>query len=327
MKCRLCDSKMIYLSDRKGYVSPDRFGIYFCVDCDIQSSDVREYDYLKLYNEIYNNKNIVGYSRYWHYANIIKDVLNPLEYLSNNEGMYFAVSQTLKKFKFKKILEVGSGLGYLTYSLVKEGYNCLGVDVSKSATKFSIERFGNYYINEDIFDYLDSSNEIYDLIIVNEVIEHINNPKEFISNLVRRLDKDGYLLFTTPNKSIFKKETIWATDSPPVHLHWFSEKSFSVLADLIGFKFEFIDFTDFHVKNKFILDINKAVFREEREYVFNDDFSLVCKDSESVKPNNISFKIRNKVKYFYYNLLSKFGKPIFVGGKQGKTLAVLISKT
>jgi 2-polyprenyl-3-methyl-5-hydroxy-6-metoxy-1,4-benzoquinol methylase len=38
----------------------------------------------------------------------------------------------------------------------------------------------------------------FDLIILTEVIEHINNPRDIINNISNLLKQDGYLYITTP---------------------------------------------------------------------------------------------------------------------------------
>jgi 2-polyprenyl-3-methyl-5-hydroxy-6-metoxy-1,4-benzoquinol methylase len=315
---------MLFFGDVNGYVYPEVYKVFYCNTCNTQSVQIEEYDFTKLYDEIYKNKNINGYTRYWNYAKVIKNKKKPLDFLAQNEGIYYSVFKTVKLYNCKSILEVGSGLGYLTYALNKSGYNCFGVDISKSAVNFSKTEFGDFYICNDIFKFLDNTNNKFDLIVVNEVIEHLENPKDFIQNLFYKLEIGGKILFTTPNKSIFKQETIWATDSPPVHLHWFSEDTIKYMSNQIGFNYELVDFSDFYKNRKFTLNLDKAKIIKKKKFIFNSDFSVI--DNRS----SIFSFLRKIIKFCFNDIycfyLKKKGVDFFIGGKSGKTLAFIITK-
>ncbi len=324
MKCKICNNNMSFSGKVNGYVYPEVYNVYFCNNCNIQSIEIKEYNFKKLYDEIYKNKNITGYKRYWEYAEIIKYKKKPLDFLANNEAIYYSVYKTIKSYNCKSILEVGSGLGYLTYALNHEGYDCIGVDISNSAVNYSKKNFGNYYECDDIFNYLDKSENKFDIIIVNEVIEHLVDPQDFINKLFLKLHNGGKILFTTPNKSIFNLKTIWATDSPPVHLHWFSEETISILSNQIGFTYELVDFTDFYKKNLFIVNLDKANIKKDKNFIFNPDYTVKHVPNKKIE-NLLKFfkKILRKLYSFY---LLKSQHNIFIGGKNGKTIAFVITK-
>lgn len=62
--------------------------------------------------------------------------------------MYFAIKEILARNNNKKakILEVGSGLGYLTYAISQQGYNITGLDISHDAVKKAEKHFGKHFI-------------------------------------------------------------------------------------------------------------------------------------------------------------------------------------
>jgi SAM-dependent methyltransferase len=145
-------------------------------------------------------------------------------------------------------LEVGSGMGYLTYSLIKEGYNVRGIDISKVAVDNACQKFGNYYIQGDIFKYSIESPASADVIILTEVIEHVEDPILFLDALLNILSPGGSIILSTPNKSPYPQNVIWASDSPPVHYWWFSERSLVYIANRLDLNISFIDFLDFYKK-------------------------------------------------------------------------------
>ncbi len=252
-RCGLCGgAALLRYKKMKGYIEETFFDIYECVDCDVSFVSPLLSD-KKIYEHIYQQAKIVpGYERYHRYSELVKKVSNPLSVLCNSESVYWAVKKILLKYFPKKedvlILEIGSGLGYFTYSLNKFGYKTIGLDVSKDAVKQATEKYGKYYEFGDLFILAKNDQRRYDCVIMTEIIEHVDNPKDFIKAAISLLKKDGKLIFTTPNKSAAPKNTIWQSDIPPVHLWFFAEKSILRIADEIGKKCELVDFTDYTKK-------------------------------------------------------------------------------
>ena len=54
------------------------------------------------------------------------------------------------------------------------------------------------------------------------------------------------MVFTTPNRTGSATHALWDTDSPPVHLWWFSERSAEHIAARAGTSLQLIDFTEFN---------------------------------------------------------------------------------
>jgi len=117
--------------------------------------------------------------------------------------MYWAVKTSLskiKKAKDKNIIEVGSGLGYLTYSLFKEGYNIKGLELSPSAVNRAKDKYGeSLFICGDVCEYATGNSHSFDIIIMTEVIEHVENVPIIFSSLCDLLKSGGSLIITTPN--------------------------------------------------------------------------------------------------------------------------------
>ncbi|MBV9027219.1 MAG: hypothetical protein JO311_01265, partial [Candidatus Eremiobacteraeota bacterium] len=53
---------------------------------------------------------------------------------------------------------------------------------------------------------------------------------------------------TTPNRTYYGYDRPWSTDLPPVHLWWFSEESLRKIAERIGCRAEFVDFTEYNAR-------------------------------------------------------------------------------
>jgi len=251
-KCLICGKDTeLKTTEQVGYQEPDKFKIYHCTYCNTSFSIPRIKNTDKIYNLIYKNtgKNVSAYDRYFRYSNEILTKKNPLLWLTNQEPAYWgaheAISNILKDFPNARLLEVGSGLGYFTYALYKSGYNITGLDISQEAVDKANKKYGNYYIYADATTY-NQKVEKYDIIILTEVIEHLNEPIEFLQNLLSLLKDNGHIVLTTPNKSFFPKDSIWITDLPPIHSWWFSEESFIEIANQLKCNISFIDYSPYY---------------------------------------------------------------------------------
>ncbi len=279
-KCPICNHHTILMHDGfQGYKVGIFFKIYFCDNC-ITSFSSPKVDATGIYEEIYKNgEKVPGYDRYWYVYNHIKDQKDPLGFLTNSDEDYWGVNEALKQLvtdkKETKILEIGSGLGYLTYALRKEGYNVLGLDISEEAVDRANSNFGDHYICRDLFDFSKENPASYDIVILTEVIEHIDLPIEFIQAIIKLLVKEGAMVMTTPNKSIAPNDIIWDTESPPVHHWWFSENSIGHIADSLSLKLELVDYRGFYRKKPSEYRYGRARRKLERPPILSEDGGLI----------------------------------------------------
>jgi SAM-dependent methyltransferase len=247
-QCLLCGKNAILTSTNKtGFQEPDIFYIWHCPHCNTAFSMPRV-NTDNLYELIYQHaENIRGYNNYLDLYKNVKTKKKPFRYLISKNLEFWSIAHILKKRKISKtanIMEVGAGFGYLTYALHKAGYNAVGLDISKEAINKAIQYFGNYYICGDIFQYAKTYSGSVDVIILTEVIEHVEHPMEFICSLAKLLKKGGYIILTTPNKSYYPVDAVWSSENPPIHLWWFSEDSMVYIAQKLDLSLEFLDYSE-----------------------------------------------------------------------------------
>ncbi len=111
-----------------------------------------------------------------------------------------------KKIISKKssVLEVGSGNGYGTSRLSKNITDIIGIDIDKNAIEYSTKKYGS---KSCIFKKYDGvkiphKDNTFDAVISFQVIEHIENDENYVSEIQRVLKDNGIFLLTTPNKSL-----------------------------------------------------------------------------------------------------------------------------
>lgn len=248
-KCPLCGGGAVAVSSAyPGYKLPATFAIAECHYCDMQFAEPRQVE-PHLYEDIYcQAQTLPGYSRYARLADGISAARKPLDWLAESEEMYWFVREALRSLGLaptRNIVEVGSGLGYLTFALNRAGYSAQGFDLSVNAVEDARRRFGDYYSVADVTCLDSSFDGRADVVVLTEVIEHVPDPDELLRAVVRLLRPGGHALLTTPNKSSYPHGSCWQTENPPVHLWWFSEGTLRRLALKHGLGIEFFDFSGY----------------------------------------------------------------------------------
>lgn len=236
VQCPLCDHEAVVLNERHpGYEEPALFSIAECCFCDVQFS-MPMTPSESLYERIYEHAaTLPGYSRYAWYAEQVKRRRNPLKWLASQEGIYAFIESELesRSAQIGRVVEVGSGLGYLTFALHRAGYDVRGFELSARAVAAARARFGDLYEVCDVTR-VDAPAGVADAVILTEVLEHVADPCALLGSIGRMLKPEGIALITTPNKSAVPRAAYWQTDNPPVHFWWFSETAMRRMAERAG---------------------------------------------------------------------------------------------
>jgi len=126
-----------------------------------------------------------------------------------NAFMYFQrrLNDLFENHVSPTILDVGPGHGFFSFIVKKEfpSYKKIDVvDISETSLEMTKNILGSdsnkiKYYKKDIFDYDDSTK--YDFIVLGEVIEHLDDPKQILIKLSKLLTPNGHLWVTTPTNS------------------------------------------------------------------------------------------------------------------------------
>ncbi len=280
--CLLCGAPASEVhSSYTGYRQPQTFQIFSCSSCNT-NFPLPRIDASGLYDVIYSQREKhPGYERYWGYARDVKVNSNPLGYLAKAEPTYFGVAEFLRTREIPKaarILEIGSGLGYLTYSLRKAGYAANAIDISTVAIEEAIRNFGDFYLNADLFEYSEGHHSVYDVVIATEAIEHVQRPIEYVKAMYDLVKSNGYVVLTSPNRSFFPKEMIWESSLPPIHCWWFGEESMKYIAKSLNATVEFIGFQDYFLTNPLAWNANRCITMPPPQAVLDVNNNIIGTD-------------------------------------------------
>ncbi|WP_247547677.1 class I SAM-dependent methyltransferase [Bradyrhizobium sp. 177] len=136
----------------------------------------------------------------------------------------------------KSALDIGSGYGFLLSKLSsKYSIAVTGVELAKAEAEYSRKTLG-ITTYSDLAD-IERSKQ-FDLVTMLEVIEHIPNPRDFVSAAAALVRPGGYLVIGTDNfdssvvKTLGPKFPKWI---PHQHVSLFTHETLPILARLKGF--------------------------------------------------------------------------------------------
>lgn len=95
-----------------------------------------------------------------------------------------------------KIADLGCGCGANLYEIQKH-YDAIGMDLSHDAKKYCLKR-GIKIVIGKLPNKISLPENSFDMVLLSDVLEHIENDNEAIKNVSKLLKKDGLILLTVP---------------------------------------------------------------------------------------------------------------------------------
>lgn len=269
-RCSICrNGSMRSLGAIRGFRGETRYNILECEKCGTCQAVSNGNESFEIYDQIYRScYAISGYRRYWYYYNLAR-ISPKLSFacMTIIEPCIWALRRKLEEMiqlncPTLSVLEVGSGLGYSVECIRKSlKLDVIGTDISKIALAQSNKNFGPYFLHPS--ELVKGS---FDVVYSTEVIEHLENPLEFLLQLKEYVGDKGVILISTPNRD-HNKDCRWLTTEPPVHRWWFSKLGLIEMAKQAGLSVEFTIFSEFNALRQVGKKIksNKATMNSLKE--------------------------------------------------------------
>lgn len=289
-----------------------------CEKCGHIYNDLSKEEYtglLKYYNEEYAPININSGD---------KEGDRPGSYNSYTMMRYSQLIAQIGKFiDYKsKILDVGcAGGGFLSF-LQKRGYsNLFGIDFTE---KYIMEAGKNskFILKPGSAEQIPFENKSFDIIIIDQVVEHLLNPRKFFQEAKRILKDKGLVFVGIPDSSKYNEYYIfdfyWFLLRE--HIQHFDLPHLTRLAESEGF--ELVEYTHNEspmMSNTMILPNLNAVFayngKAANDYFLdkgsNKDLNtLIYRTSDYIKQENSTFGARSQ----RVELVAKSGRPVYIWG-------------
>jgi len=163
------------------------------------------------------------------------------KYIEEELGRRLSARSILKKLnKFKKhgnkLLDIGCCTGFLLDEAKNVGWDTSGVELSSWASRYAAEKF-NLKIYNMPLEKADFPNEYFDIVIMQDTIEHLHHPRRMLLEINRILKTNGVLYINTPDIESFTSKILkakwWGINQ--FHLYYFSKKSLGEILNLSGF--------------------------------------------------------------------------------------------
>lgn len=137
-----------------------------------------------------------------------------------------------------RILEIGAGDGCLTALLAEAGAEVTGIEVDSAAVKLAstaLRSMDNCAIAQADCYQLPFQSEEFDVAVLADVIEHLEEPEAALAEAARVLKPEGVLIVTTPK---WRPDRVWDV----YHVH---EYTTSEIDHCLGKFFESVDISFF----------------------------------------------------------------------------------
>ena len=132
--------------------------------------------------------------------------------------------------KVKTLCDVGSSYGFFLDEAQKNGYEPIGIEPAKRFADYAKRDYHVFTFVGELKDY--RKQKQFDIVTCIHVIEHVMNPKEFVSSLLKLVKPGGILYVETPNSDshlLYAEKGQYTFLLPPDHLWLFSKKSMRYL--------------------------------------------------------------------------------------------------
>ncbi|MDP6657003.1 MAG: class I SAM-dependent methyltransferase [Nitrospinaceae bacterium] len=143
-----------------------------------------------------------------------------------------------KYVKPGKILDIGCGRGLFLDVMRRGEWRTIGTELNGETASYAKKVYDLEILTGDIIQHQLPA-EGLDAININQVLEHLHNPKEVLAECYRVLRKDGLLIISVPDlrspQFTLGKEN-WFLLDLPFHLFHFTEEGLSKLLERSGFK-------------------------------------------------------------------------------------------
>lgn len=220
-KCRLCQSTNV-----KRYLSGKDYQLLKCENCGIVFTD--PFPSRKILDSI--NKESYGMENSWRgYSLRLPSLLKRAQKIIDEIKIYK---------KSGSLLDIGCGFGLLLKVAKDKGFEVLGVEKEKRAVEIATKKWKLSVVKGE-FPEVDIKSAFFDVVICFDILEHVRNPKQFLSSIDHILRKNGLLVIQSPNiESIMAKITRdrWNWLLVPNHLWHFSPKTLPIILKKSGFE-------------------------------------------------------------------------------------------
>jgi 2-polyprenyl-3-methyl-5-hydroxy-6-metoxy-1,4-benzoquinol methylase len=259
--CKVCDNRIELINEKFNLGLCTKCKFIFCLTAYSQEQFVAVYD------ELYNKEN----SKYQRHSKIEFDQIVKEQVIKIGLNRSRLIKNNILNTNCQSVLEIGSGIGLIgAYVRLKnKQVRYTGIELDEEAFRKS-QLLKLNTINGD-FTEMEKIEGQFDVIMLWEVIEHLQDLKLFLDLAYKKLNNKGKIILSTPNYNKIlnypnRENDQLFQDEPPIHLNFFTTESIKNIFELYRFanckievkKFPYIALT----KKIFYLNTFKALLNK-----------------------------------------------------------------
>lgn len=220
--CPSCNSLTVH----EGLYEKNRCSVFRCSTCGLGSAVAQQFDPEAYYTEDYfNGGHSDGYSDYAGSESVLR-------------SEFARLVDVLKRHcpPGGRLLEIGSAYGFFLKE-AQPHFDVHGIELAKDAVdachRAGLPNVHQGTVDEDILERIGP----VDAVVMLDVIEHLSDPVETLRLCNRILKPGGVILITTGDFGALTARVTgrhWRLMTPPQHLWFFSQTSFSRIANTLN---------------------------------------------------------------------------------------------
>lgn len=236
--CPICRSSrsepvLSHYDDRYG--QPDLFDVVVCREpsCGLAflKQRVSDEDLSSLYSKYYHH-----YSKPKSLSQAVDQFRNVLK--SIRDCLFNSDSLCTRMKRGQRVLDVGCGYGPSKALLQNRHIEWIGLEVDP--VKVSLNKSRGLRCEQlSLQEFARTTNETFDTILINQVLEHVSEPLQFFESIRKLLSKNSRAFISTPNynsKYRLKFHRLWIHWHIPYHQLYFNIHSLERLAQETGLR-------------------------------------------------------------------------------------------
>ena len=163
-----------------------------------------------------------------------KRILALSENLSDNTARVKRILDFAKRKwgekKTPSLLDVGSGLAVFPYRMKEAGWQVTALDPDERAAAHARENAGVKSVHADFLQWEPETGERFDVITLNKVLEHVEDPITMMAHARKCIQPGGFLYIEVPDVRA-AQEGPGREEFFIEHLHVFSTHSMQIMSD------------------------------------------------------------------------------------------------
>jgi 2-polyprenyl-3-methyl-5-hydroxy-6-metoxy-1,4-benzoquinol methylase len=191
--------------------------------------------------------------------------------LAQHERLHDLVDEIIKKSGLHTgtVLDFGCGVGLQALCVQEKGFQVYGVEQSRA---FLAKHTELGIISAAHLAQLELEQQSCDLVIIKDVLEHVDNPAEILADVLAYLKPGGYLYLRVPN--VYHYPFHWSVDTK-FHVNHFSPKTVTQLLEKNNAKI--VDFISVYDISTRIGKLYNGIFWRTKKFLpLYHQISLLC---------------------------------------------------